>query len=118
MDDTKKSQAGAGGAATGAATQPDAPATTDASRAQTQEDTPNYAATGEVFTNWYNEQVSKLSKPTVMLGTKQAEVIKLHPDGRLECEVDGAGSQNEKTFVVFDSKYLEQLLRRITALGF
>jgi hypothetical protein len=61
--------------------------------------------------------LGELLRPTIKLGTKQAEVIRLHEDGRLECEVEGTGSQNEQTFVAFNMTHFEQLIRKITALG-
>jgi hypothetical protein len=80
-------------------------------------ETTNYAAAGEVFTNWFNRRIGELTKPTIRLGAKTAEVIRLHEDGRLECEVEAEGSKNAQVFVAFEATYLDQLLRRITALG-
>lgn len=106
-DKTQPGNAGAGKATDGAA----------AAQAPAKVETPAYVAVGEEFTNWFNDKLKALTRPTITLGTKQAEVIKLHPDGRLEAEVEGTGSQNEQTFVAFDMTHFEQLIRKITALG-
>ena|ERR1051325_6803647 len=87
-------------------------------QSQTGAATPQFAAAGEVFTNWFNRRIGDLTHPTIKLGTKTAEVIRLHEDGRLECVVEGEGSKNEQIFVAFEPAHLDQLLRRITALGF
>jgi hypothetical protein len=41
----------------------------------------------------------------------------LHPDGRLECTLHGEGGESGQQFVVFEEKYLDQLTRRIAAIG-
>lgn len=76
-----------------------------------------YAAAGAAFTNWFNDKVSKLSNPTVMLGTKRARVIGLYEDGRLAVEVETDALESERQFVAFDSSHLDQLVRKIAALG-
>jgi hypothetical protein len=76
-----------------------------------------YAAAGAAFTNWFNEKVSKLSNPTVMLGTKRARVTGLYEDGRLAVEVETEALEPEKQFVAFDASHLDQLVRKIAALG-
>ena len=76
-----------------------------------------YAAAGAAFTNWFNEKVSKLSNPTVMLGTKRARVVGLYEDGRLAVEVETEALEPEKQFVAFDASHLDQLIRKFAALG-
>lgn len=76
-----------------------------------------YAAAGAAFTNWFNDRVRRLSSPTVMLGTKRASVVSLHEDGRLECEVETEALEPERQFVAFESAYLDQLVRKIAAIG-
>lgn len=112
---TSKANEGAPAATAAAPARNADPAAT--SQVQGTDEPVNYAAPGEAFTIWFNHQLRALSRPSIKLGAKSAEVIKLHPDGRLECEVEGAGSQNEKTFVFFDMTHFEQLIRKITARG-
>ena len=107
MDEKNQPAAAAGKAAEGAA----------AAQAPAKVETPDHVAVGKEFTDWFNDKLNALTRPTITLGTKRAEVIELHPDGRLECEVEGTGSQNEQTFVAFDMTHFEQLIRKITALG-
>jgi hypothetical protein len=76
-----------------------------------------YAAAGAAFTAWFNDRVRRLSSPTVMLGTKRASVIALHEDGRLECEVETEALEPERQFVAFEATYLDQLIRKIAAIG-
>jgi hypothetical protein len=76
-----------------------------------------YAAAGAVFTNWFNDKVQKLASPTVMLGTKRARVVGLYEDGRLAVEIETEALEPEKQFVAFDSSHLDQLVRKIAALG-
>lgn len=76
-----------------------------------------YSATGAAFTAWFNDRVRRLANPAVMLGTKLARVVELHPDGRLECEVETEALEPETQFVAFEASYLDQLVRRIGALG-
>jgi hypothetical protein len=76
-----------------------------------------YAAAGAAFTNWFNDKVSKLSNPTVMLGTKRARVVALYEDGRLAVEVETEALEPERQFVLFESQHLDQLVRKIAALG-
>jgi len=76
-----------------------------------------YAAAGAAFTNWFNDRVRRLNSPTVMLGTKRASVIALHQDGRMECEVETEALEPERQFVAFEAQYLDQLLRKIAAIG-
>ncbi len=52
-----------------------------------------------------------------MLGTKRASVIALHEDGRLECEIETEALEPERQFVAFEARYLDQLLRKIAAIG-
>jgi hypothetical protein len=105
------------GATAAAAAAPARNQDTPDAAAQTPAEPIKYVAVGEQFVGWFNDKLNALTRPTITLGTKQAEVIKLHPDGRLECEVAGERSQNEPTFVAFDMTHFEQLMRKITALG-
>ena len=76
-----------------------------------------FALAGEAFTAWFNDRVRQLSNPTVMLGTKLARVVGLLPDGRLKCEVETEALEPETQFVAFESVYLDQLVRKIAAIG-
>lgn len=76
-----------------------------------------YAAAGAAFTAWFNERVRQLTSPTVMLGTKRASVLQLHADGRLECEIETEALEPERQFVAFEAQYLDQLVRKIAAIG-
>jgi hypothetical protein len=76
-----------------------------------------YAAAGAAFTNWFNDRVGKLSSPTIMLGTKRARVVGLYEDGRLAIEVETEALEPERQFVVFEASHLDQLVRKIAALG-
>ena len=83
---------------------------------QTQGPAP-YALAGEAFTNWFNERVRVLASPTVMLGTKRARVVSLLPDGRLQVEVETEALEPERQAVAFEATYLDQLVRKIAAIG-
>jgi hypothetical protein len=76
-----------------------------------------YAAAGAAFTAWFNDRVRRLTNPTVMLGTKLAGVVELHADGRLECEIETEALEPERQFVAFEATYLDQLVRKIAAIG-
>lgn len=76
-----------------------------------------YAAAGAAFTAWFNDKVRRLPNPTIMLGTKRARFVELHGNGRLECEVETEALEPEKLFVVFEASHLDQLIRKIAALG-
>jgi hypothetical protein len=76
-----------------------------------------YAAAGAAFTNWFNDRVSKLASPTIMLGTKRARVVGLYEDGRLAVEIETEALEPERQFVAFDALHLDQLVRKIAALG-
>ena len=110
-------------AAAGAAGQAGAAVTTANTQAGAQETSQQgavafpYAAAGAAFTNWFNDKVSKLPNPTVMLGTKRARVVGLYEDGRLAVEVETEALEPERQFVAFDSSHLDQLVRKIAALG-
>ena len=41
----------------------------------------------------------------------------LHGDGRLEVEVETEALEPERQFVAFDASHLDQLVRKIAALG-
>ncbi|HWS87980.1 MAG TPA: hypothetical protein VN282_13505 [Pyrinomonadaceae bacterium] len=76
-----------------------------------------YALAGEAFTGWFNDRVRRLTNPTVLLGTKLARVVGLHQDGRLECEIETEALEPERQFVAFEASYLDQLVRKIAAIG-
>jgi hypothetical protein len=76
-----------------------------------------YRAVGETFTGWFNDKVRQLTNPTLNLGTKTATVVKLHPDGRLECRLHFEDSSEAQHFVAFEPQYLDQLSKRIAAIG-
>jgi len=78
---------------------------------------PPYASAGEAFTTWLNRQVGMLPSPTLLLGTKRARVIKLLPDGRLQVEVETEALEPERQFVAFEGQHLDQLVRKIAAIG-
>jgi hypothetical protein len=100
-----------------------AAATGVAAQAGTQESTQQgsvafpYAAAGAAFTNWFNDKVSKLNSPTIMLGTKRARVIALYEDGRLAVEIETEALEPEKQFVAFEAAHLDQLVRKIATSG-
>jgi hypothetical protein len=52
-----------------------------------------------------------------MLGTKRARVVGLYEDGRLAVEVETEALEPERQFVAFDASHLDQLVRKIAALG-
>ena len=76
-----------------------------------------YAAAGAAFTNWFNDRVRRLTNPTVMLGAKRAAVLVQREDGRLECEIETEALEPERQFVAFEARYLDQLVRKIAAIG-
>lgn len=76
-----------------------------------------FALAGEAFTAWFNDKVRQLPSPTVLLGTKRARVVALLPDGRLQVEVETEALEPERQFVAFEAAYLDQLVRKIAAIG-
>lgn len=76
-----------------------------------------YAAAGAAFTSWFNEKLRQLSNPTIMLGTKRARVLSLDESGRLSVEVETEALEPDRQFVAFDGSHLDQLVRKIAALG-
>ncbi len=76
-----------------------------------------YALAGGAFTAWFNDKVRQLTSPTVMLGTKRARVVSLLADGRLLVEVETEALEPERQSVAFEAQYLDQLVRKIAALG-
>lgn len=112
-----------------AARTPEAPATAAGQQGQTQaqdaaaattsqaQGSAPYALAGEAFTNWFNERVRVLASPTVMLGTKRARVVGLLADGRLQVEVETEALEPERQSVAFEAQYLDQLVRKIAAIG-
>jgi len=85
--------------------------------AQATPASPPYAAAGEAFTTWFNRQVGLLPSPTLLLGTKRARVVRLLPDGRLQVEVETEALEPERQFVAFEGQHLDQLVRKIAAIG-
>jgi hypothetical protein len=77
----------------------------------------NYLHAGGVFTEWFNERLSKLVNPMISLGTKQAAAIRLHADGRLECSLSGVEGEGAQQFVAFERDHLDQLVRKFAAIG-
>jgi hypothetical protein len=76
-----------------------------------------YAAAGAAFTSWFNEKLLRLPNTSIMLGTKRVHVVELHEDGRLEVELDTEALEPEQQFVAFEVSHLDQLVRKIAALG-
>lgn len=99
-----------------AATQAAAAATTNAAQTQALAPAP-YAQAGEAFTAWFNDKVRQLASPTVMLGTKRARVVSLLADGRMLVEVETEALEPERQSVAFEATYLDQLIRKIAAIG-
>ena len=58
-----------------------------------------------------------LPNTQIRLGTKTANAVRLHPDGRLECSLVASAGEGEQTFVAFEGQYLDQLVRKIGAIG-
>ena len=105
-------QPDAGGATAAAAMQRDGQA-----GASSEAKPANYVHNGGLFTDWFNDRLAKLVNPTISLGTKQASAIRLHADGRLECALSGVEDGGATQFVAFEPKYLDQLVRKIGAIG-
>ena len=76
-----------------------------------------YAAAGAALTSWLTELLRRHPQLTLMLGTKLARVVALHPDGRLECEVETEALEPERQFVSLEPRHLEQLVRQLPALA-
>jgi hypothetical protein len=76
-----------------------------------------YASAGAALTSWLGERLRRHPQLTLMLGTKLARVVALHPDGRLECEVETEALEPERQFVSLESQHLEQLVRQLPALA-
>lgn len=110
-DDITREKAQATGTAAPALQQDDQSATSAEPRQA------EYVHAGMAFTDWFNGKVRQLVNPTITLGTKTASVIRLHPDGRLECSMHGEGGAEAQQFVAFEAQYLDQLLKRIAAIG-
>jgi hypothetical protein len=114
--DTSDAQAGAQTPAADATTTAPTQAGSQETRQQGAVAFP-YASAGAAFTSWFNDRVSKLSNPTIMLGTKRARVIGLYEDGRLAVEIETEALEPERQFVAFEASHLDQLVRKIAALG-
>lgn len=76
-----------------------------------------YASAGAALTSWLTERLRRHPQLTLMLGTKLARVVALHPDGRLECEVETEALEPERQFVSLEPRHLEQLVRQLPALA-
>ena len=76
-----------------------------------------YAAAGAALTAWLGERLRRHPQLTLLLGTKPARVVALHPDGRLECEVETEGLEPERQFVALEPRHLDQLVRQLASLS-
>lgn len=76
-----------------------------------------YASAGASLTSWLTERLRRHPQLTLMLGTKLARVTALHPDGRLECEVETEALEPERQFVALEPRHLDQLARQLPALA-
>lgn len=76
-----------------------------------------YVHVGMAFLAWFNEKLGLLPNAQIRLGTKTAQAVRLHPDGRLECSLAAAAGEEEQTFVAFEGQYLDQLVRKIAAIS-
>ncbi|MDT5271140.1 MAG: hypothetical protein QOH49_3326 [Acidobacteriota bacterium] len=76
-----------------------------------------YCSAGASLTAWLMERLRRHPQLTLLLGTKLARVVALHPDGRLECEVETEALEPERQFVALEPRHLEQLVRQIPALA-
>ena len=74
-----------------------------------------YASAGAALTAWLTERLRR--HPQLTLGTKLARIVALHPDGRLECEVETEALEPERQFVSLEPRHLEQLVRQLPALA-
>lgn len=74
-----------------------------------------YASAGAALTAWLTELLRRHPQLTLMLGTRLARVVALHPDGRLECEVETEALEPERQFVPLEARHLEQLARQLAA---
>ena len=77
----------------------------------------DYASAGRAFTGWFNEKLHLLPNTQIRLGLRTAQAVRLHPDGRLECSLVAGAGEPEQTFVAFEPQHLDQLIRKIGALG-
>lgn len=76
-----------------------------------------YSAAGAALTVWLGERIRRHPQLTLMLGTRPARVVALHPDGRLECEVETEALEPERQFVTLEPRHLERLVRQLPALA-
>lgn len=76
-----------------------------------------YATAGAALTSWLGERLRRHPQLTLMLGTRLARVVALHPDGKLECEVETEALEPERQFVTLEPQHLEQLMRQLPALA-
>ena len=74
-----------------------------------------YALAGAALTAWLTELLRRHPQLTLMLGTRLARVVSLHPDGRLECEVETEALEPERQFVALEPRHLEQIVRQLPA---
>lgn len=87
------------------------------SRADAEVRQADYVHAGMAFTDWFNRKLDELPNASIRLGGKNATAVRLYPDGRLECSIHAAAGEEEQTFVAFEGQYLDQLIRKISALG-
>jgi hypothetical protein len=76
-----------------------------------------YCSAGAALTAWLTELLRRFPQLTLMLGTRLARVVALHPDGRLECEVETEALEPERQFVALEPRHLDQLVRQLPALA-
>jgi hypothetical protein len=76
-----------------------------------------YSSAGAALTSWLGERLRRHPQLTLMLGTRLARVVALHPDGRLECEVETEALEPERQFVTLEPRHLEQIVRQFPALA-
>lgn len=76
-----------------------------------------YSAAGAALTSWLTERLRRHPQLTLMLGTRLARVIALHPDGRLECEVETEALEPERQLLPLAPQHLEQIVRQLPALA-
>lgn len=120
MDRVRSEEAAREGAAAAAARQQvttQAGATEQRGTAGEAQGASGDAAIGKEFRNWFNDKLRQLPNPSISLGTKQAHAISLHEDGRFECVLVGAQGEGGQQFVAFEAQYLDQLVRKIAAIG-
>lgn len=76
-----------------------------------------YVRIGMAFTDWFNQRLGRMPNAQIRLGTKSAQAVRLHPDGRLKCSLAASAGEAEQTFVAFEGQYPDQLVRKFSAIG-